>query len=122
MRQQIGKTGEDLACEYLVKKGHKIIKRNWRCKLGEIDIVSQNRGVLVFVEVKALQAGALGGNELAPEDNMSKNKINKLKRACEIFLATNPDLIDEKHGWRIDVVAMVLDGARPPIIRHYENI
>ena len=47
-----GNQGEDRACEYLIKKGYKIIERNWRTKGGEIDIIAMKDEVLVFVEVK----------------------------------------------------------------------
>jgi putative endonuclease len=51
--QIVGKLGEDLACAELVRRGYAILARRYRTRFGEIDIVSERRGVLVFVEVKA---------------------------------------------------------------------
>src|SRR5262249_61219255 len=52
-RQGLGKTGEDLACRELERRGYVILARRYRTRFGEIDIVSDDRGVIVFVEVKA---------------------------------------------------------------------
>ena len=130
-KQQKGKFGEDLACEYLVKKGHNILRRNWRVKGGEIDIIARARNrTLVFVEVKALSTGSgralTGGGEssagLMPEDHLTAAKLCKLRRTSEMFIAKNEDLLDEKRGWRIDLVAIDLIPGKEPEIRHYENI
>ncbi len=51
-KQQLGDLGETLAAEHLRRKGYKIIERNYRTRLGEIDIVAKHKGVLVFIEVK----------------------------------------------------------------------
>lgn len=51
-KQIEGKTGEDMATEYLLKKGYMIICRNFRCFQGEIDIVARDNDYLVFIEVK----------------------------------------------------------------------
>lgn len=120
-RQTIGAWGEILACEYLVEKGRKILARNYRRPWGEIDIVARTRdGTLIFIEVKTLQER--GEEALAPEDNVSAAKLRRLRRTCEAFVAKNPHLLDEKKGWRIDLVAISLRSAKEPEIRHYENI
>lgn len=116
-----GKLGEDLTCEYLINKGCRILQRNYRKPWGEIDIVARLKdNTLVFVEVKALAGGEKIG--LMPEDNLTAAKLRKLRRTCEAFVDKHPDLIDEKKGWRIDLVAMTLNGEAEPEIRHYENI
>ena len=48
----LGKDGEDIAAVFLEKKGFRIIEKNYRTAFGEIDIIAQDRGVIVFVEVK----------------------------------------------------------------------
>ncbi|HDN84600.1 MAG TPA: YraN family protein, partial [Candidatus Aerophobetes bacterium] len=50
--KEIGKRGEKLAISYLKKRGYRILDKNFRCKIGEIDIVAENDGQIVFVEVK----------------------------------------------------------------------
>lgn len=117
----IGKIGEDLACAYLVGKKYKVLARNHREKWDEIDIVARALdGTLVFVEVKTF--GAESGAGLVPEDNMTPAKLKKLRRACEAFTGKRAELINEKKGWRIDLLAIVLGNSAESTIRHYENI
>ena len=125
-----GKLGEDLACDYLKSKGVRIFARNYLAKIGEIDIVAIDRyKTLVFVEVKTLKSGnsaiRLADGYIAgllPEDNLTRSKLKKLSRICEIFVAKNPDLIKEEKGWRIDLVAISLDENLKPKFEHYENL
>lgn len=79
-KSEIGKLGEDLACEYLVNNGFIIIERNFRKPWGELDIiVKQNNGTLVFVEVKTIRQSSwqamrkygLAMRDLAQRDNYS---------------------------------------------------
>ncbi len=115
-----GRIGENLACEYLVGKGYRILKRNYRQPWGEIDIVARAPdNTLVFVEVKTINNP--GEVSLLPEDEASASKIKKLKRTCEQFVSKFEELLDEKRGWRIDLVAIELRD-QVPTIRHYENI
>lgn len=60
-RQIIGQSGEDDALAYLQRQGLKLIERNFLCKGGEIDLVMQDKNVLVFVEVRKRSAGDYGG-------------------------------------------------------------
>lgn len=123
-RANIGKIGENKACEYLVKNGYKILKRNWREKWDEIDIIAKQRsGTIVFFEVKTLEnKGSEGsGGGLMPEDNMTKSKISKISRACLSFAAKNENLINEKKGWRLDLLSLTING-KDTIIKHYENV
>ncbi|MEK7195586.1 MAG: YraN family protein, partial [Patescibacteria group bacterium] len=84
-KTKLGRLGEDLACEYLVDKGYKIIGRNYREKWDELDIVARSQDkTLIFVEVKTINTA--GGDEnsmIMPEDNLTKSKMRKLKRACQ---------------------------------------
>jgi putative endonuclease len=59
-RQLTGQRGEDLACAELSRRGHVILARRYRTRFGEIDIVSEQRGVVVFVEVKARRTRRYG--------------------------------------------------------------
>lgn len=60
-RQIIGQSGEDDALAYLQQQGLKLVARNFLCKGGEIDLVMQDKDVLVFVEVRKRAAGNYGG-------------------------------------------------------------
>ena len=118
----IGQLGEDIACEFLLNKKYRVIARNYRRKWGELDIVTKAPdGTLVFIEVKTMKAGVAGS--LVPEDHMNASKLVKLRRTCGGFVRTNPNLMNEKRGWRLDLVAITLfkEGTAPQIV-HYENI
>ena len=119
-KSALGQFGENIACEYLVGKRYRILKRNYRQPWGEIDIVSRAPdNTLVFVEVKTINNPS--EKSLMPEDEASSSKIKKLKRTCEQFVSKFEDLLDEKRGWRIDLVAIELQNQKP-LVRHYENL
>jgi putative endonuclease len=60
-----GREGEQLAVSHLKRLGYRIVCRNYRCPLGEIDIIARHRGVLVFVEVKSRRSETFGSPKLA---------------------------------------------------------
>lgn len=128
----LGALGEEAACLYLVRKGYSLISRNYRTPYGEIDIITKAPDkTLVFIEVKTLAAGS-SGSCLIPEDNLTVAKKTKLFRICQRFANANPALIDERRGWRIDLVAIEVPQhwheLKPKVIlkesyiRHYENV
>ncbi len=137
-KKSLGQIGEDLACEYLVKKGYRILKRNYWQPWGEIDIIARARNnTLIFVEVKALQEYGQGNDNdddddkgIKPEDHLTASKLQKLQRTCQKFVSGNSEMVDEKRGWQIDLVAITLpanplDLERNPEhcrINHYQNI
>ena len=59
-RHALGKLGEDLACGELARRGYAILARRYRTRFGEIDIIAEDSGVLVFVEVKARRSARFG--------------------------------------------------------------
>ncbi len=133
-KAELGKSGEDLACRYLVDKGYRIIERNFRKPWGELDIIAKSLDkTLVFVEVKTMrQFGNKSGNqsnsypqlpdlEIEPEMQMTPAKIKKTKRAASLYAGYFPELIDDKKGWRIDLLALTING-KNCVVKHYENI
>ena len=120
-KSQLGQLGEDLACEYLLDRDYKIIGRNIRQPWGELDIVAKYKdGTLVFVEVKTMQQYSRSG--LQPEDQLTKAKLRKTQKTALLYAGHYPKKIDEKRGWRIDLLAIVLKTDLEPEIKHYENI
>jgi len=122
-KSQTGQLGEDIACGYLVDKKYKIIERNYRQKWGELDIVAKAPDkTLVFVEVKTLWKN----RNVQPEDNLTKSKLEKLKRTASLYAGHYQNLIDDKRGWRIDLIAITLNHLtnlqKNCNIKHYENI
>jgi len=91
---EIGQIGEQIAATYLRQKGYKILKTNVYYSWGEIDIVAKDyNNLLVFIEVKSLsQKKQINGQEegLRPEDNLTRSKLFKLKKACSFFANQNP--------------------------------
>ena len=122
-KSELGREGEDFAAEYLKRKGYGVIERNKREKWGELDIVVMAPDkTLVFVEVKTMRTGIL-----KPEDQMSGAKMKKFRRTAEIYAGSHEELISDKRGWRLDLVALVKKSngfaeADAFEIRHYENI
>jgi len=127
----IGKYGENVACEYLKSKNYRIIERNFRQKYGELDIVAKDpANVLVFIEVKTMRQNNSAINneqnstiaELKPEDNLTAGKLKKLKRIASLYAGHNQNLINDKKGWRIDLIAINLFENKSTELRHYENL
>ncbi len=120
-KSQLGQLGEDLACEYLLDKGYKIIGRNIRQPWGELDIVAKYKdGTLVFMEVKTMQQYPKSG--LKPEDQLTKAKLRKTQKAASLYAGHYPEKINGERGWRIDLLAIGLKMGSEPEIKHYENI
>lgn len=79
----LGKKGEDMVVSFLRKKGHTIIKRNYMCRLGEIDIIAEKDGVLLFVEVKTRKENAF----VSPHEAVDAYKINRMTLTAEDYLS-----------------------------------
>ena len=109
----VGKIGEDLAAEHLQNKGYEILERNFSNKFGEIDIITRDKNVLVFVEVKTKRGEDFG----MPEEMVGRGKLHKIRNMATIYTKGQETLC------RIDVVAVVL-GINNEVVRltHYENV
>ena len=101
---EIGRSGEDRAVNFLRQKGFSIIKTNYRTSDGEIDIIAQDGDVLVFVEVKSRRSLSFGTAEAAVD--MMKQK--QLKRIAQQFIS-HYQLFD--RDCRFDVVALYYEGS-----------
>lgn len=116
MHHDTGQSGESTASEFLLTQGYKIIDRNFRTPLGEIDIIACKGSLLVFVEVKTLA----GGSGFNPEMHFTKSKLLKMKRTIAVYLKQK-HIIDTDY--RLDLVAIELDAEYKLCdLRHYENI
>lgn len=105
---------EDIAAEYLEKKGYQIIKRNFHFgKLGEIDIIAKFKNILVFVEVKARTTVEFG----TIYDTVPPSKRKTIRRAAEGYLYVNK--INDKEC-RMDFVGIDAT-VHPFVITHIEN-
>jgi putative endonuclease len=100
----LGAAGERLAAERLRAAGYVIRAMNYRCAVGEVDIVAEEGGDIVFIEVKTRRGVAFG----LPEEAVTPAKQRKLIAAAQTYLAEaeTPDV-----SWRIDVVGVALSSA-----------
>ena len=102
----VGQIGEGIACAYLAAHHFRIHERNFRRSWGEIDIIATDpKGILVFIEVKTIVRHG-DGSALLPEDNLTRYKIQKMKRIAEFYANSYQDAWKKQKGWRIDAVAL----------------
>ncbi len=114
-----GRTGEDIAAEYLEKQNYKILQKNWKTKFGEIDIITSKNNLLVFVEVK-LKVGEDFGT---PEEMINNFKISQVQSTAIAYLQQNREIEKSYGGYRIDAVCIVLGQDNQVLrINHYENL
>ncbi len=113
--QRLGRRGEALAKSHLSSLGYSILHTNYRTASGEIDLVTQKDGTMVFVEVRTKSGGEFG----SPEESITSTKRARLVLAVEEYLQTqNAD----HSNWRIDVVAVELrHGSGPTRVEVIEN-
>ena len=96
---ELGKKGEELAVEFLIKNGYKILDRNWRFKKAEVDIIAQKKEVLAVIEVKTRSSDYFGN----PQDFVNQKKIQLLVEAINEYVISK-DLDVEV---RFDIVAII---------------
>ncbi len=81
----LGAFGEDVACRYLEQHGYKIIGRNYKCRMGEIDIIACNRRYVAFVEVKLRKSGRF----VQAREYVTAQKQQRVMLAAQLWLAQN---------------------------------
>lgn len=102
-RQEIGKWGENIVCQYLANNHYKIIERNFLCRQGEIDIIAKDitKKELVFIEVKT-RSNLKYGN---PAEAVNKEKQKHIKQVIKYYIYRNHL---ENKAIRIDVIEVYL--------------
>lgn len=114
-RRALGQWGEDLAARSLTEAGLAILDRNWRCDLGEIDIVARSGDVLVAVEVKTRTTEVFG----SPAAAVTRSKAARLRRLTARWLAEHALTPREV---RIDVVSIFVPHRGAPEIEHLQAV
>jgi putative endonuclease len=111
-RQELGRSAEALASERLERTGARVILRNARATevRGEIDLIALDRGVLVFVEVKARRTGSLAGPE-RPALAVTPRKRAKLRSLALAWLRDNDGRVPPHRALRFDVIGIHVDRA-----------
>lgn len=113
-REKLGRKGEKLALKHLKKLGYRPVTKNYRTAMGEIDLIMQHDKTLVFVEVKTRQ----DENFAKAEDAINFRKRKKLSATAHHFIQTHQL---HQSPCRFDTVAVILDQADGPTIRHQIN-
>ena len=114
-KDDLGRRGERLAEEHLVARGATVLDRNWRCALGEIDLVVRDGEALVFVEVKT-RSGLDWGT---PLEAITPVKLARLRRLAGEWCGAHPA---ERGALRIDAVGVVAPRGQVPRIEHVEAV
>jgi len=96
----LGKTGEEAAVSFLKDNGYKILARNYKTKIGEIDIVAKDKDTFAFIEVKTRHSDRFG----EPFESVVKSKQRQISKAALVFLKEN-NLLEKKA--RFDVVSII---------------
>ena len=105
-RQDLGRQGEDIACEFLTGKGHTILARNWRSGHLEIDIISFDSEGIHFVEVKTRRHSI----QAPPQDNVDIMKQRRIAKAAQAYLRTRKGLPYTCLESMFDIVAVTFRG------------
>ena len=108
IRKNVGRGGEDVACQYLDRKGYKVIERNYRRKWGEIDIIALKDNTVRFVEVKAVSRESLPDlsreMDYRPEELVHPTKLRKIARTAALYMEEKRD----GREYQIDVVGVIM--------------
>lgn len=114
-KSALGSYGETLAARHLVDEGMVLLDRNWRCELGEIDLVLRDGRVLVVAEVKARSSAAFG----SPLEGVTEEKAARLRRLAARWLAAH-DL--RPLEVRIDIVGVLVPREGAAEVDHVRGI
>ena len=104
----IGSRGEDAAADAYRRRGYRVLARNWRCALGELDLIVERRGLLVFCEVKSRRDSAFG----AGYEAVTWKKRAKLRALAQAFLQGSGS---HPRAIRFDVASVALRGGRSTV-------
>ncbi|MDP2060713.1 MAG: YraN family protein [Flavobacteriaceae bacterium] len=109
----LGKSGEQLAVDFLKNNGYKIIEQNYFFQKAEVDIIARKGNILAVVEVKSRTGTDFGD----PETFVSKKKIQLLVKAIDHYVISKDLDVDV----RFDIIAIVYSRSKPPLINHLED-
>lgn len=109
---ELGKLGEQLATDYLIKKGYEIVARNYVFQKAEIDIIAKHNNFMICVEVKTRNSDFFGD----PQEFVTPGKIKLLVKAMDAFITEN----DIELETRFDIIA-VLKNKKMEQLTHYED-
>ena len=107
-KKEIGQKGENLAVAYLQNLGYKVLERNYRCKLGEVDIIALDNDTLVFIEVRTRSSLDFG----LPQESINRRKRHQISKVALEYM-TRKKL--KNTPARFDVVAVSLEPGKEKV-------
>ncbi|KFE99419.1 hypothetical protein IX39_01750 [Chryseobacterium formosense] len=110
---ELGKEAENLAADYLIKNGYKILVRNFRFKKNEVDIIAEKDNQIIVVEVKARSTDFF----ILPQEAVTKGKIKSIVSAANHFM----EEFNKNQEVRFDIISVLPDEKRNLNIEHIEN-
>lgn len=116
--QAVGAYGERVAERFLCSLGYVILGRNWRCALGEIDIVARDGTALVVCEVKTRRSGSYG----TAVEQVTRVKAARLRSLAGAWVAAHPDHAGVTQDLRIDVIGVTASGRGPARVDHLVGV
>ncbi len=116
LRHVLGQSGEELAFRYLVLNDYIILARNFRCRIGEIDLIAAKDGILFFFEVKTRLSTYAG----TPSESVTFAKQQKIRRVAEYYLMLN-GLLENMPVLSFDVIEIIIEEHRVKYFKHYEH-
>ena len=114
-KDDLGRRGEQLAAIYLSELGHVVLDRNWRCALGEVDLITRDGDDTVFVEVKTRSSRAFGH----PFEAITDQKLARLRRLAGQWCAQQTS---RPGPIRIDAVSVIVPKGQTPDIEHLRRV
>ncbi len=116
IRKQVGRGGEEVAAQFLERKGYKIIEKNFRKKWGEIDVIAEKAGIVHFVEVKAVSRES---KDYRPEELIHETKLRKVARTAALYMEQHGD----RREFQVDGITVIMDmDKRTARCRFYEQV
>lgn len=113
-RHETGRTGEEMALEYLLQRGYKLLERNWRCRYKEVDLIMENSDGIHVVEVRTRKEPTA----VEPEQTVDRRKQHNLEAAANSYLRSRKTTAPV----HFDIVSIVLDGSGKVLrLNHIQN-
>ena len=113
-RVSLGERGERVACGFLKEQGYEILEKNYKCKIGEIDVIARRRGRLAFIEIKTRTSAQFG----TPQEAVTLQKQKKIFKVAQWYLK------EKKLGGMpvaFDVVAILWKEGQAPEMRLFAD-
>jgi putative endonuclease len=114
-KDALGRFGEEVAARHLESDGFVVLDRNWRCDLGELDIVARDGGVLVVCEVKTRRSTSHG----SPFEAVTERKLHRVERLGLRWMAERGV---RPSTMRVDVVSVLRPATGPTVIEHVRGL